>query len=233
MFETLAKGFRAAKQKLSGVAELTDDVIDDALRDVRMSLLEADVEFKVTKRFLDRVKEAARGEQVQLKAKSKEYGVKTITPEQAFVKICQDELTEMMGPVDTELKLGQEGPDRDHDGRPAGLGQDDHRRQARQLPRASHDKKPLLVAADIYRPAAVDQLKTLGEQLGVPVFNIAGTDAGHHLQEGRRPRRRQRPRRHPLRHRRPPRHRRAADAGARGHRQVHATRPTSSWSSTR
>src|SRR5690606_32343044 len=110
MLETLAKGFRAAKQKLSGVAELSDEVIDDALRDVRMSLLEADVEFKVTKRFLERVKEAARGEQIQLKAKSKEYGVKTITPEQAFIKICQDELTAMMGPVDTDLRWAKKGP---------------------------------------------------------------------------------------------------------------------------
>ena len=66
MFETLGKGFRAAKQRLTGVAELSDDVIDEALRDVRMSLLEADVEFKVTKRFLERVKEAARGEQVAI-----------------------------------------------------------------------------------------------------------------------------------------------------------------------
>ena len=66
MFETLGKGFRAAKQKLTGVAELSDDVVEDALRDVRMSLLEADVEFGVTKRFLDRVKEAARGERVAL-----------------------------------------------------------------------------------------------------------------------------------------------------------------------
>src|SRR5690606_38441638 len=98
MFETLSKGFRAAKQRLTGVAELTDDVIDEALRDVRMSLLEADVEFKVVKRFLDRVKEAARGEQVQLKARSEKLGAKRITPEQAFVAICQDELTRMMGP---------------------------------------------------------------------------------------------------------------------------------------
>ena len=97
MLETLSKGFRSARQKLTGVAELTDEVIEDALGDVRMSLLEADVEFKVTKRFLERVKEAARGERVKLKAKSKEYGVKQITPDQAFVKICQDELTKHDG----------------------------------------------------------------------------------------------------------------------------------------
>ena len=62
MLETLTRGFRSAKQRLSGVAELTDDVIDEALRDVRMSLLEADVEFNVTKSFLERVREKARGE---------------------------------------------------------------------------------------------------------------------------------------------------------------------------
>ena len=64
MLETLTRGFRSAKQRLSGVAELTDDLIDEALRDVRMSLLEADVEFNVTKSFLERVREKARGEQV-------------------------------------------------------------------------------------------------------------------------------------------------------------------------
>src|SRR5687768_1730745 len=98
MLETLSKGFRAAKQRLTGVAELTEEVIDEALRDVRMSLLEADVEFKVVKRFLDRVKERARGEEVRLKAESTGAGVMRITPEQAFIKICQDELVAMMGP---------------------------------------------------------------------------------------------------------------------------------------
>ena len=80
MLETLAKGFRVARERLTGVAELTDDVIEDALRDVRLSLLEGDVEFRVVKRFLERVKEAARGKQVELRTKSKEYGARTITP---------------------------------------------------------------------------------------------------------------------------------------------------------
>ena len=103
MLETLAKGFRAARQRLTGVAELNDDVIEEALRDVRLSLLEGDVEFRVVKRFLERVKEAARGKQVELRAKSAEYGTKTITPEQAFIAICQDELIKMMGPVETDF----------------------------------------------------------------------------------------------------------------------------------
>src|SRR5687768_12592995 len=174
MFETLSKGFRAAKQRLTGVAELTDDVIDEALRDVRMSLLEADVEFKVVKRFLDRVKERAHGEEVQLKAKSREMGQKRITPEQAFIAICQEELTAMMGPVDTELRWAKKGPTGimmvglQGSGKTTTVG-----KLARWLEK-KHKKKPLLVAADIYRPAAVDQLRILGEQLGMPVFHEAG-----------------------------------------------------------
>ena len=109
MLETLAKGFRSARQRLTGVAELNDEIIDEALRDVRLSLLEGDVEFSVVKRFLERVNEQARGKQVELRAKSAEYGVKTITPEQAFVAICQDELVKMMGPVDTDFKWAKKG----------------------------------------------------------------------------------------------------------------------------
>ncbi len=171
MLETLGKGFRAAKQRLTGVAELTDDVIDEALRDVRMSLLEADVEFKVTKRFLARVKEAARGEQIAIKAKSQEYGVKTISPEQAFIKVCQDELTKMMGPVDTDLRWAKKGPTGimvcglQGSGKTTSVG-----KLAFYLEKI-HKKKPLLVAADVYRPAAIEQLTVLGERLGMPVYS--------------------------------------------------------------
>src|SRR5262249_7178601 len=156
--------------RLSGVAELTPDNIDEALRDVRMSLLEADVEFNVTKAFLERVKEKALGEQVRLKAKSKEYGVVQITPEQAFVKICQDELTSMMGPVDTDIKGAKKGPTGimmiglQGSGKTTTVG-----KLARWLEK-THKKRPLLVAADVYRPAAVDQLQVLGGKLDMPVF---------------------------------------------------------------
>jgi signal recognition particle subunit SRP54 len=174
MFDTLTKGFRAAKQRLSGVAELTDDVVEDALRDIRMSLLEADVELQVTKRFLDRVRETARGEQVKLTAKSKEYGVVKITPEQAFIKVCQDELTAMMGPVETDLRWAKKGPTGimmvglQGSGKTTTVG-----KLARYL-ETQHGKKPLLVAADVYRPAAVDQLQTIGRRLDMPVFALGG-----------------------------------------------------------
>jgi len=176
VLETLAKGFRAARQRLTGVAELSDDVIEEALRDVRLSLLEGDVEFRVVKRFLERVREAARGKEVELRAKSKEYGAKTITPEQAFVAICQDELIKMMGPVDTELSWARSGPTGimmcglQGSGKTTSCG-----KLARWLDK-THKKKPLLVAADIYRPAAIEQLKTLGRQLGMPVHSVEGKD---------------------------------------------------------
>jgi signal recognition particle subunit SRP54 len=174
VLETLAKGFRSARQRLTGVAELNDDIIDEALRDVRLSLLEGDVEFSVVKRFLERVKEQARGKQVELRAKSAEYGVKTITPEQAFVAICQDELIKMMGPVDTDFKWAKKGATGimmcglQGSGKTTTVG-----KLARYLEK-THKKKPMLVAADIYRPAAVEQLKTLGRQLDVPVFSLEG-----------------------------------------------------------
>ena len=176
MLETLAKGFRTARERLTGVAELSDEVIEDALRDVRLSLLEGDVEFRVVKRFLERVKEAARGKQVELRAKSKEYGVRTITPDQAFIAICQDELIKMMGPVETELRWAKKGPTGimmvglQGSGKTTSVG-----KLARWLEK-THKKKPLLVAADIYRPAAIDQLKTLGRQLDMPVFSLDGKD---------------------------------------------------------
>ena len=176
MLETLAKGFRAARQRLTGVAELNDDVIEDALRDVRLSLLEGDVEFRVVKRFLERVREKARGKQVELRAKSKEYGTKSITPEQAFIAICQDELVAMMGPVDTEFRWAKKGATGimmcglQGSGKTTSCG-----KLARWLQK-THDKKPMLVAADIYRPAAVEQLRTLGRQLDMPVFHIEGKD---------------------------------------------------------
>ncbi|CAN5467148.1 signal recognition particle protein [soil metagenome] len=175
VLETLAKGFRAARQRLTGVAELNDEVIDEALRDVRLSLLEGDVEFTVVKRFLERVREAARGKQVELRAKSKEYGTKSITPEQAFIAICQDELTKMMGPVDTELQWAKKGPTGIMMCGLQGAGKTTTVGKLARWLEKTHNKKPMLVAADVYRPAAIEQLKTLGRQLSMPVFSIDGS----------------------------------------------------------
>jgi signal recognition particle subunit SRP54 len=175
MLETISRGFKAAKARLTGVAELTADNIDEALRDVRMSLLEADVEFKVTKRFLERVKEKAIGESVALRAKAGDRYL-TATPEQHFIKICQDELIALMGePVDpdTVVNWAKKGPTGimmvglQGSGKTTTVG-----KLARYLEKKK--KRPLLVAADIYRPAAIEQLKVLGERLELPVFTLPG-----------------------------------------------------------
>jgi signal recognition particle subunit SRP54 len=172
MLETLSRGFRNAKARLTGVTELTPDNIEDALRDVRMSLLEADVEFKVTKTFLDRVKEKAIGETVKLRAKAGDRAL-SATPEQHFIRICQEELVELMGPIDTSIDWAKKGPTSimmvglQGSGKTTTVG-----KLARWLER--NKKRPMLVAADIYRPAAVEQLKVLGGQLGMPVFHAEG-----------------------------------------------------------
>jgi signal recognition particle subunit SRP54 len=174
MFETLTKGFRAARNRLSGVTELTEDNIDQALRDVRLSLLEADVEFGVVKRFLARVKEEALGQTVQTRAAHKGKKLR-VGPAEQFIKICQDELERMMA---------FEGPPLEFDKRPQptgimliglqGSGKTTSAAKLAGLLEREHDRKPLLVAADVQRPGAIEQLQVLGERLNVPVFTIPG-----------------------------------------------------------
>jgi signal recognition particle subunit SRP54 len=148
-------------------------VVDEALRDIRVSLLEADVSFEVVKRFVARVREKAVGEVVETKVKT-EKGVLRVTPQDQFVKICHDELEALMGPVDTSLRDAPRG-------RPTGVmmvglqGSGKTTTAGKIANRfLKAGKRPLLVAADVYRPAAVDQLKVLGEKLGVPVFHAPG-----------------------------------------------------------
>src|SRR5512147_1272939 len=172
MLETVSKGFKAARNRLKGRTEITSEVVDDALRDIRVSLLEADVHFDVVKRFVARVREKAIGEVVETKVKT-EKGTVRVTPQDHFVKICHDELEALMGPVDTSLREAPKG-------RPmgvmmVGLQGSGKTTTAGKLAKRLLDqgKKPMLVAADVYRPAAVEQLKILGEKLGVPVFHDA------------------------------------------------------------
>ena len=109
MFETLTKGFRSAKQKFQGLAELDEATVDEALKDVRTALLEADVGFDVVQDFCKRVKEKAVGVIVKVKASTKEK-VRRVSPEDHFVKLCHDELVDLMGPVDTTIKFAKKGP---------------------------------------------------------------------------------------------------------------------------
>jgi signal recognition particle subunit SRP54 len=174
MLETVTKGFRSAKNRLAGKSELTPELVDESLRDIRVSLLEADVAFDVVKKFVARVREKAVGEVVQTTVTDKAGQKRKVSPMDHFIKICHDELESLMGPVDTSLTLKPKGQlsgimmvGLQGSGKTTTTGKLAHRL-------LQEGRKPLLVAADIYRPAAVDQLKVLGERLKVPVYHEPG-----------------------------------------------------------
>ena len=168
MLETLTRGFQGARDRLQGVRALTDENIDEALRDVRMSLLEADVDFQVTKDFLARVKERALGEKVATRVRDASGRVRTATPGQHFIAICEQELTALMGPVDPKLARGPAGVVSVMLVGLQGVGKTTvAAKLARHL--SGQGRRPLLVAADVQRPAAVLQLQQLGERIEVPV----------------------------------------------------------------
>lgn len=168
MLETLTRGFTTARERLTGVRALSDENVDEALRDVRMSLLEADVDLAVVKDFLARVRERSLGEKVSTRARDASGRRIRITPGQHFVKSCEDELAALMGPVDPELSRGPGGVTSVMLLGLQGVGKTT---VAAKLARHLKEEKqrPLLVAADVYRPAAVLQLQQLGERIQVPV----------------------------------------------------------------
>jgi len=172
MLETVARGFKAARNKLKGRTEITTEVVDEALREVRVALLEADVAFEVVKRFVARVREKAVGEVVETRVRTAR-GKLAVTPQDHFVKICHDELEALMGPVDTSLRMNDRGPTGIM---VVGLQGSGKTTTAAKLAKRLLDegKRPLLVAADLQRPAAVEQLRALGERLGVPVYHEPG-----------------------------------------------------------
>jgi signal recognition particle subunit SRP54 len=173
MLETLTRGFETARERLRGVRELSRENLGEALRDVRTSLLEADVDFGVVKGFLARVEERALGERVETRVRDAQGRVHRATPGQHFVAICEQELVELMGPVDPSLP-------RDEDGVVSvlllglqGVGKTTvAAKLARHL--QGEGRRPLLVAADVQRPAAVLQLQQLGASIGVPVHSGQG-----------------------------------------------------------
>ena len=172
MLDVLSEGFRQAKDRLKGKATLTEENVADAIAAIRTSLLEADVEYGVAKTFLQRVQEHALGTSVDLKAGKGSAKIR-VSPSDHFVQICHEELEKLMGPVDTKLTLPGNRPATimmvglQGSGKTTTTG-----KLTRYLQRQK--RKPLLVAADIYRPAAVQQLRVLGEKTGAPVFHIEG-----------------------------------------------------------
>jgi signal recognition particle subunit SRP54 len=160
MFERLSDKLDAAFKKLKGRGKLTEKNIDEGLKEIRMALLEADVHYRVAKRFITDVKERALGHEV----------LSSLTPGQQVIKIVNEELTELMGSHQEELNLSGPSP---VSLMLVGLQGSGKTTTAGKLAVFLRKKgrKPFLVPADVYRPAAIDQLKKLGEQLNVPVFS--------------------------------------------------------------
>ncbi len=165
MFDDLQKRLGSAFKRFRVSGILTEANMREGLREVRTALLEADVNFNVVQEFMTRVTDKAVGTQV----------IKSIRPDQQIVKIVHDELIELMGPVDPSIRFEKSGLTvlmlcgLQGSGKTTTSG-----KLARLL--AAQNRKPMLVAADLQRPAAVEQLKVIGGQLGVPVFSQASTD---------------------------------------------------------
>src|SRR5262245_22153681 len=162
MFDSLSSKLQNAFRNLRGLGKISESNVADSLREVRLALLDADVNFKVVRDLLDRVKEQALGQQV----------IQSIHPGQQIIKIIHDELVDLLGAENAGLRL---------DGQPAcllmvGLHGSGKTTSSGKLARLLHKQggAPLLVACDVYRPAAMDQLETIGRQLEVPVFSRKG-----------------------------------------------------------
>ena len=165
MFENLGDRLQNVMSKIKGYGKITEDNISEMLREIRLALLEADVNYKVVKEFTNSVKEKALGEEVK----------KSIKPGDLFVKIVNDELAELLGGEEKPLNLN---------GNPAilmlvglqGSGKTTTIGKLSNFLRKKHSKKPLLVACDVYRPAAIDQLKQIGKQLNIEVYEEGKND---------------------------------------------------------
>jgi signal recognition particle subunit SRP54 len=159
MFEALGERLDKAIKKIKGYGYITEDNIGDMVREIRLSLLEADVNYQVVKDFTNKIKEKALGEEVK----------KSLKPGEMFVKILNDELIDLLGGSKEELIIkdftitmlaGLQGS-----------GKTTTISKLGNVIRKKHHKKPLLVACDIYRPAAIEQLKQLGKQLDIEVYS--------------------------------------------------------------
>ena len=165
MFENLGERLQNALHKIKGYGKITEDNIADMMREIRLALLEADVNYKVVKEFTNIVKEKALGVEV----------ASSINPGDLFVKIVKDELTELLGGENAPINVS---------GNPAtlmlvglqGSGKTTTIGKLANFLRKKHSKKPLLVACDVYRPAAIDQLKQLGKQLNIEVYDEGKND---------------------------------------------------------
>ena len=160
MFENLSDRLQGIAHKMKGYGKITEDNIADMMREIRLSLLEADVNYKVVKEFTNKVKEKALGEEVN----------KSLNPGDLFVKIVRDELQELLGGDNAPLVMNKKPTITMLVGL-QGSGKTTTNGKLANFLRKKHGKKPLLVACDVYRPAAIDQLKQIGKELNIPVYS--------------------------------------------------------------
>jgi signal recognition particle subunit SRP54 len=161
-FEGLADRLQKTLQKVRGKGKVSESDVKEMMREVRLALLEADVNFKVVKDFVKRVSERAVGQEV----------LQSLTPGQHVVKVVQEELTALMGGEQSKIAVSNRPPTVIMMVGLQGAGKTTTTGKLANLLRKKYNRKPLLVAADIYRPAAIKQLQTLGKQLDLPVFSL-------------------------------------------------------------
>ncbi|MED5074027.1 signal recognition particle receptor subunit alpha, partial [Anoxybacillus geothermalis] len=165
-FEGLSERLQQVMNRIRGKGKVTEADVKEMMREVRLALLEADVNFKVVKDFIKRVSERAVGQEV----------MKSLTPGQQVIKVVKEELTALMGGEQSKIAVAKKPPTVVMMVGLQGAGKTTTTGKLANLLRKRHNRKPLLVAADVYRPAAIKQLETLGKQLNVPVFSL-GEDA--------------------------------------------------------
>jgi signal recognition particle subunit SRP54 len=161
-FEGLAERLQNTIQKIRGKGKVSEADVKEMMREVRLALLEADVNFKVVKDFVKKVSERAVGQEV----------MKSLTPGQQVIKVVKEELTELMGGEQSQIAVAKRPPTVVMMVGLQGAGKTTTTGKLANLLRKKYNRKPLLVAADIYRPAAIKQLETLGKQLNMPVFSL-------------------------------------------------------------
>lgn len=175
-FDVLTRGFRAARNQLAGVTELTDENLAPALRDVRVSLLEADVEVHIADAFLARVRDKALGQTVPTRAGQKDKRLR-VGPAEQFIRLCQQELEQLMAVEEPSIGYAK------HPQLTGimivglqGTGKTTTAAKLARLLEQEDKKKVLLVAADMQRPGAVEQLTTLADRIEVPSFSLSDAD---------------------------------------------------------
>ena len=168
-FEGLSEKLSAAFKKLRGKGRLSEADVKEAMREIRLALLEADVSYKVVKQFVAQVTEKAVGADV----------LEALSPAQQIIKIVNQELTELMGGASAKLTIASKPPTVVMMVGLQGAGKTTNGAKLAGLMKRQNGKRPLLAACDIYRPAAIKQLEVVGEQLGIPVFQMGETDPVH------------------------------------------------------